>query len=121
MKSYDWWLKQKKRIRKKYTLVCGMYMSPKEAKIFLKRLRKKNYAIDLGNVLRTFNTDKFIRFINRNRKLYEPNVYLKFMRNKDNKRWLLEKMAKMVMSRTDMNEETRDKAKKILADLEASL
>lgn len=39
MKSYEWWLKQKKRIRKKYELVCGMYLSPRETKNFVKRLK----------------------------------------------------------------------------------
>ena len=78
------------------------------------------YAIDLGNVLRTFNTDEFIRFIKKNRERYEPNAYAIFMQNKSNKKWLLGTMAKMVMQRTDMNEETRDRAKKILADLDWS-
>ena len=41
MKSYEWWLKQKKRIRKKYSLVCGMYLSPGETKNFVKRLKRK--------------------------------------------------------------------------------
>lgn len=30
MKSYKWWKKQKKRVRKKYTLLLGRYLSPKE-------------------------------------------------------------------------------------------
>lgn len=75
------------------------------------------YAKELGDVLRTFNTDEYIRFINKNRELYEPYVYAIFIRNKDNKRWLLGTMAKMIMNRTDMSEETRDRAKKILADM----
>lgn len=41
MKSYEWWLKQKKRVRKKYTLVCSNYLSPRETKNFVKRLRRK--------------------------------------------------------------------------------
>lgn len=30
MKSYQWWKKQKKRVQKKYTLLLGRYLSPKE-------------------------------------------------------------------------------------------
>ena len=32
MKSYTWWLGQKPRVRKKYTLFLGRYLSPKEVK-----------------------------------------------------------------------------------------
>ena len=32
MKSYTWWLGQKPRARKKYTLFLGRYLSPKEVK-----------------------------------------------------------------------------------------
>jgi len=43
MKSYEWWLKQKRRVQKKYTLVLGRYLSPKEVTEFVRRLRgKKN-------------------------------------------------------------------------------
>lgn len=30
MKSYQWWKRQKKRVQKKYTLLLGRYLSPKE-------------------------------------------------------------------------------------------
>ena len=30
MKSYQWWRKQKKRVQKKYTLLLGRYLTPKE-------------------------------------------------------------------------------------------
>ena len=30
MKSYQWWRKQKKRVQKKYTLLFGKYLSPRE-------------------------------------------------------------------------------------------
>ena len=30
MKSYQWWKKQKRRVQKKYTLLLGKYLSPKE-------------------------------------------------------------------------------------------
>lgn len=44
MKSYDWWLKQRRRVQKKYTLLAGMYLSQKELKEWHKILlkRKKN-------------------------------------------------------------------------------
>lgn len=32
MKSYQWWRKQKKRVQKKYALLLGRYLSPKELK-----------------------------------------------------------------------------------------
>lgn len=40
MKSFAWWLGQKPRVRKKYTLLLGGYLSPKEAKQWLKDFRK---------------------------------------------------------------------------------
>lgn len=30
MRNYQWWKRQKKRVRKKYTLLLGRYLSPKE-------------------------------------------------------------------------------------------
>lgn len=41
MKNYDWWLKQKQRVRKKYALLCSKYLSPKETKEFARKLIKK--------------------------------------------------------------------------------
>ena len=40
MRSYSWWLSQKPRVRKKYTLCCGMYLSPKEVKKYFKNRKK---------------------------------------------------------------------------------
>lgn len=40
MKSFTWWLGQKPRVRKKYTLLLGGYLSPKEARQWLKDRRK---------------------------------------------------------------------------------
>ena len=40
MKSYEWWLGRKKRVRKKYTLFLGKYLSPKESKSLHKKLQK---------------------------------------------------------------------------------
>ena len=51
MKSYEWWLKQKQRVRKKYLLFGSKYYSPKEVKKIansewfkkrLKNLEKQN-------------------------------------------------------------------------------
>lgn len=36
MRTYSWWLGQKHRVRKKYTLLLGMYYSPKERRELLK-------------------------------------------------------------------------------------
>lgn len=40
MKSYEWWRGRKKRVRKKYTLFLGKYLSPKESKSLHKKLQK---------------------------------------------------------------------------------
>lgn len=37
MRAYSWWLGRKKRVRKKYTLLLGMYYSPKEVRELLKK------------------------------------------------------------------------------------
>ena len=36
MRTYRWWLSQKPRVRKKYTLSRGRYLSPKELKAWYK-------------------------------------------------------------------------------------
>ena len=51
MKSYEWWLKQKQRVRKKYTLLFYKYLSPKETKDFAKRLKEKRNDIYRKNNL----------------------------------------------------------------------
>lgn len=38
MRNYKWWLGQKRRVQKKYTLFLGGYLSPKEAKELNKRI-----------------------------------------------------------------------------------
>lgn len=40
MKSYEWWRRQKRRVQKKYTLLMGRYLSPKESKEWLKKWHK---------------------------------------------------------------------------------
>ena len=39
MRTYQWWLGQKRRVQKKYTLLLGRYLSPKEAKEWLRRFK----------------------------------------------------------------------------------
>lgn len=38
-KSYSWYCGRKKRIKKKYTLILGRYVSPKELKFFYRRYK----------------------------------------------------------------------------------
>lgn len=38
MRTYLWWLGQKKRVQKKYTLLLGKYLSPKEVRAWYKQL-----------------------------------------------------------------------------------
>lgn len=45
MRSYQWWRKQKKRVQKKYTLLCGRYLSPRELKIWYRNWCKKEMKI----------------------------------------------------------------------------
>lgn len=44
MKTFNWWLKQKRRVRKKCTLFLGKYMSPKEMREWHKRLKGRTGA-----------------------------------------------------------------------------
>ena len=41
MRTYSWWLSQKPRVRKKYTLFRGRYLSPKELKEWYKERQKQ--------------------------------------------------------------------------------
>ena len=41
MRPYSWWLSQKPRVRKKYTLCCGMYLSQKELNEWYKGVQKR--------------------------------------------------------------------------------
>jgi hypothetical protein len=41
MKSYQWWLKQKRRVQKKYNLFCGRYYSPKEVREWYKNWKRQ--------------------------------------------------------------------------------
>lgn len=50
MKSYDWWLQQKRRVQKKYTLLGGKYLSPKELKAWYKAVLKKGLEKERNKV-----------------------------------------------------------------------
>jgi hypothetical protein len=57
MKSYEWWRGRKKRVRKKYTLFLGKYISPKELKSWHKEWQKaieraKNHRRLIAELLR---------------------------------------------------------------------
>lgn len=54
MKSYEWWRGRKKRVRKKYTLFLGKYISPKELKSWHKEWQK---AIEKGKKNRRLIAD----------------------------------------------------------------
>ena len=41
MRTYSWWLGRKCRVRKKYTLLFGMYYSPKELREWFKSKKGK--------------------------------------------------------------------------------
>ena len=48
MKNYEWWLKQKQRVRKKYLRLGSIYYSPKESKKIIQfKKRLKNLAKQL--------------------------------------------------------------------------
>ena len=36
-KSYQWYRSQKRRVQKKYTLLLGRYLTPKELRVYFKR------------------------------------------------------------------------------------
>ena len=38
MRTYLWWLSKKRRVQKKYTLLLGRYLSPKEVRAWYKML-----------------------------------------------------------------------------------
>lgn len=75
------------------------------------------YAKELGDVLRTFDTNKFVKFIKKNKSLYNLKARAIFLIKRKDKRFLLGCMAKIVMDRTDMDEQTKARAKEILAEM----
>lgn len=40
MRDYKWWKRQKRRVQKKYTLLLGRYLTPKELKKWYKNYRR---------------------------------------------------------------------------------
>ena len=40
MRNYQWWLSKKHRVKKKYTLLLGRYLSPKELRLWIKNRKK---------------------------------------------------------------------------------
>lgn len=45
MVSSRWWQHQKKRIKKKYKLFLGFYLSPREMRLMKKKLKYYNNAV----------------------------------------------------------------------------
>ena len=74
--------------------------------------RMNEYAKSLGDVLRTFDTDRMRAFIHTHAGVYPPE-YVKSFETKDDE-FVSGMMAKMVMNRVDMSDEDRQKAKEIL-------
>lgn len=46
MKSYKWWLGRKARVKKKYELLLGWYLSPKEVKAFEKQFERERFQLN---------------------------------------------------------------------------
>lgn len=74
------------------------------------------YVRELGKVLRTFDPSEYRRFLERwSGTMLDPSIVRIFQKKED---WfVLGCMAKMVMERTDMLEESRAKARAILDEL----
>lgn len=70
------------------------------------------YAKELGNVLRTFNPEKMRKFSEKR----DPGLLERYP-SLANDRYMRGCMAKMILTRTDMNYKTKAKARKILDDL----
>lgn len=71
------------------------------------------YVKELGEVLKTFDVEKMREFINEHGEIYHHiNYNLIF-----NDKWVKGCMAKMIIARTDMTEELKDEAKKVLDEM----
>jgi len=57
MKSYQWWLNQKKRVRKKYKLLCGKYLSPKEVRIWWRNWKRAKRRVNRNDKSRDYKRD----------------------------------------------------------------
>lgn len=70
------------------------------------------YARELGKVLRSFDTGRMRKFVQKHKDMYSKEAMSCFENNNDS--WLLGAMAKMVMNRTDMSATDRNIAMAIL-------
>ena len=75
----------------------------------------KAYSKALGEVLRTFDPNKMRQFIDENRDLYQKGMADAMLSQDDT--FIRGMMAKMVMNRTDMSLNDRNKAKAILNEM----
>ena len=72
----------------------------------------ERYEYEFGKVLRTFDVERFKRFIEKNKTLYDPYMYLMA---KDKPNWWFEGvMAKSILNRHDMGIKEQMRAKAIL-------
>lgn len=76
------------------------------------REKMMEYAAQLRKVLITFDTDRMRDFVEEHRDLYSATA-LYFLEHNDDD-WLLGTMAKMVIVRTDIDEENKARAREIL-------
>ena len=74
-----------------------------------------DYVRELGIVLRTFDPTKMRQFIEDHRYLYGKGYPELFLQNDDY--FIRGMMAKMVMNRTDMSQNDRNKARAILYEM----
>lgn len=72
------------------------------------------YAKELGEVLKTFNAEKFRQFV----KEKDPMRYYSNLNILEVDQYALGTMAKMILARTDMPEDLIEKSKAILDELE---
>lgn len=75
----------------------------------------KAYTKALGEVLRTFDPSEMRQFIDENRDLYQKGMADAMLSQDDT--FIRGMMAKMVMNRTDMSLNDRNKAKAILNEM----
>lgn len=76
------------------------------------------YVKELGIVLRTFDPKQMRKFIEDHRYLYGKGYPELFLQNDDY--FIRGMMAKMVMNRTDMSQNDRNKARAILYEMDWS-
>ena len=72
------------------------------------------YAKELGEVLKTFDTAKLREFILEHWDMYRILTSPELIAND---KWLKGAMAKMILARTDMPEDLKEEAKKVLDEM----